>query len=117
MHLSIIPEVTSPLNRETDWSRFCSHRLSMINQHRDSDNSVDGESESILQRGKGLGAESVRHSHLSVRHGSWISGVRHCGVVHSRCGCFPSSHPPPLHWNYGVLHTRQVLSQREAPTC
>jgi hypothetical protein len=45
MHLSMFLEVTDPRNQETDWSCFVSHRLSVINQHRDSDKSVSKESQ------------------------------------------------------------------------
>lgn len=45
MHLSMFLEVTDPRNQEADWSCFVSHRLSVINQHRDSDKSVSKESQ------------------------------------------------------------------------
>ena len=45
MHLSMFLEVTDPRNNEADWSCFVSHRLSVINQHRDSDKSVSKESQ------------------------------------------------------------------------
>lgn len=45
MHLSMFLEVTDSRNQEADWSCFVSHRLSVINQHKDSDKSVSKESQ------------------------------------------------------------------------
>lgn len=45
MHLSMFLEVTDSRNQEADWSCFVSHRLSVVNQNKDSDKSVSKESQ------------------------------------------------------------------------
>ena len=52
-HLSLFLEVTDPRPHETDWSCFVSHRLSVVNQLKDSerDRSVSKESQNRYSKG------------------------------------------------------------------
>ena len=45
MHLSMFLEVTDSRNADVEWSCFVSHRLSVVNQHKDAEKSVSKESQ------------------------------------------------------------------------